>query len=70
MTVETTEHAERKARVIGEDGEIFDSIEEYTAWVNDVKAQLARSEADREAGRVMTALRAPGHAGASPTAGW
>ena len=53
MTVETTEHAERKARVIGEDGEIFDSIEEY-----DVKAQLARSEADREAGRVMTASEA------------
>ena len=51
MTTGTTEYTERQARVIGEDGEIFDSIEEYTAWVNDVKAQLARSEADRKAGR-------------------
>ena len=58
MTTGTTEYTERQARVIGEDGEIFDSIEEYTAWVNDVKAQLARSAADRKAGRVLTASAA------------
>ena len=58
MTTGTTEYIERQARVIGEDGEIFDSIEEYTAWVNDVKAQLARSETDRKAGRVLTASEA------------
>ena len=58
MTTGTTEYTERQARVIGEDGEIFDSIEEYTAWVNDVKAQLACSEADRKAGRVLTASEA------------
>ena len=58
MTTGTTEYTERQARVIGEDGEIFDSIEEYTAWVNDVKAQLARSEADRKAGRVLPASEA------------
>lgn len=58
MTTGTTEYTECQARVIGEDGEIFDSIEEYTAWVNDVKAQLARSEADRKAGRVLTASEA------------
>ena len=58
MTTGTTEYTERQARVIGEDGEIFDSIEEYTAWVNDVKAQLARSEADRKAGRVLTTSEA------------
>ena len=58
MTTGTTEYTERQARVIGEDGEIFDSIEEYTAWVNDVKAQLARSEAGRKAGRVLTASEA------------
>ena len=45
MTTGTTEYTERQARVIGEDGEIFDSIEEYTAWVNDVKAQLAQEGA-------------------------
>ena len=58
MTTGPTEYTERQARVIGEDGEIFDSIEEYTAWVNDVKAQLAHSEADRKAGRVLTASEA------------
>ena len=58
MTTGTTEYTERQARVIGEDGEIFDSIEEYTAWVNDAKAQLARSEADRKAGSVLTASEA------------
>ena len=58
MTTGTTEYTERQARVIGEDGEIFDSIEEYTAWVNDVKAQLTHSEADRKAGRVLTASEA------------
>ena len=58
MTTGTTQYTERQTLVIGVVVEIFDSIVEYTAWVNDVKAQLARSEADRKAGRVLTASEA------------
>jgi toxin-antitoxin system, antitoxin component len=58
MTVETTEYAERKARVIGEDGEIFDSVEEYAAWVREIEEKLARSAQDKAAGRVISAAEA------------
>jgi len=58
MAVEITEYAGRQARVIGEDGEIFDSVEEYVAWVREIEEKLARSARDKAAGKVISATEA------------